>query len=172
MKLVGQRWEKLDSGSREKYTAGFQKDMVSYNTIIEKYYQSLSPEDRQAQQQMKLDKELKKEKRDKKKRLKELGKPKKPASPFIRYLQSKVPSGSGIEAHKNAAREFAETWKSLSDAEKGPWTLTYQKDLEQYSKSLIKWEELMIKQVPSECFELWIWVIFVKIRLKLRINWT
>ena len=147
MKLVGQRWDKLDPKNKEKYTTGFREEMDSYNTVVQQYYKSLSTEDREAQQQIKVDKQLRKEKRDKKKRIKELGKPKKPPSPFIQFLHSKVSPGAGIEAHKVAAKEMAITWKGMSEADKGVWISKYHEQLELYNKSLIKWEELMIKQV-------------------------
>jgi hypothetical protein len=147
--MIGQRWEKLDSQKKEKYAEGFREEMDSYKTLAEKYYKSLSTEDRETQHKIKIDRQLSKEKRDKKKRLRELGKPKKPASPFLQFLQSKIPPGSGIEVHKTAAKEMAPVWKNMSDAEKGPWTSKYHDELEQYNKTLVKWEELMIKQVRN-----------------------
>lgn len=108
MKVVAQRWDQLDQSSKESYIHAYKNEMESYSSIIEKYKKSLSPEQIEAQQQVKLDRQLSRERREKKKRLKDLGKPKKPASPFFLYLQSKVPTGSKSEEYRSAAKQLSE----------------------------------------------------------------
>lgn len=38
-------------------------------------------------------------------------------------------------------------WKTISDAEKAPFVAKYKENSEIYEKSLIKWEDKMLKQV-------------------------
>ncbi|ODN01559.1 Transcription factor A, mitochondrial [Orchesella cincta] len=146
IKLMGQQWDRLDESAKQSYISAYRNEMQSYASVIEKYKQSLSPEQKEAQQQMKLDSQLLREKREKKRRLKELGKPKRPASPFFLFLSSKVTPGSKIADYQDAAKKLGEVWKTMSDAEKEPFAAKYKEDLRLYEKSMTKWEDKMIKQ--------------------------
>jgi len=146
IKLVSQRWDRLDESEKQSYISAYKNEMQSYSSILDKYKQSLTPEQKEAQQQLKLDRQLLRERREKRKRLKELGRPKRPAGPFFLYLSSKVPTGSKITDYQDAAKKLSEAWKSMSEAEKAPYSTKYQEDLKSYEKSLIKWEDKMIKQ--------------------------
>jgi len=146
MKVVGQRWESLDDASKQPFISAYKSEAASYSSILEKYKKSLTPEQKDAQQQLKLDRQLMREKREKRKRLKELGKPKKPASPFFMYLANNVPKGSTITEYQNAAKTLSEAWKSMSEAEKAPYLKKYKENQEIHSKSLERWEEKMLKQ--------------------------
>lgn len=108
MRVIAQRWDKLDESSKANYVKAYKNEMESYTSIIEKYKRSLTPAQVEAQQQIKLDRQLSREKREKRRRLKELGKPKKPPSAFFLYLSSKVPPGSKSEEYRNAAKKLSE----------------------------------------------------------------
>jgi GH15 family glucan-1,4-alpha-glucosidase len=146
MKIIAQRWDKLDDASKQSYIAAYKNDLVSYSSILEKYNKSLTPKQKEAQQQLKLDKQLQKEKREKKKRLRELEKPKKPGSPFFMYLSKNVPSGSSVTEYQAAAKQASAVWKSMSEAEKAPYVNKYKELHESHLKSLAKWEEKMLRQ--------------------------
>ncbi|CAL8109650.1 unnamed protein product [Orchesella dallaii] len=146
IKVVSQRWDGLDESSKQAYISAYKDEMKSYSLILDRYKQSLTPEQKEAQQQMKLDRQLLREKREKRKRLKELGKPKRPASPFFLYISGKVPAGSKIVDYQAAAKTLGEAWKSMSEAEKAPYVAKYQDTLKAYEKAMVKWEDKMIKQ--------------------------
>lgn len=147
MKKIAERWDKLDEPSKSKYSASYRQDMESYSSILLKYNQALSPQQKEIQQELKLDKQIKKDKREKRKRLRDLGRPKKPASAFLEFLKSKVPPGSSILEHQAAAKECGAKWKAMSEAEKSSFVIKYHQDLEDYEKLLSKWEQKMMKEV-------------------------
>jgi len=146
IRIIAQHWDRLEDTTKQSYITAYKNDLVSYSSILEKYNKSLTPAQKEAQQQLKLDKQLQKDKREKKKRLRELGKPKKPASPFFMYLSNNVPAGSSVSEYRMSAKKFAESWKSMSEAEKAPYTTKYKENRDSYMKTLAKWEEKMIKQ--------------------------
>jgi len=144
-KLVAERWSKMDTVAKEKYSLTFKDEMKTYHTVIEKYLKSLSPAQIEAQEQGKINKELRQERIEKKRRLTELGKPKKPPSAFLQFLQRKVPAGSTMKEHTETAQKYGPIWKNLTEAEKGPWNTKYEKDFAAYQVTLKKWESDMLK---------------------------
>jgi len=146
MKIIAQRWDSLDDASKQPFISAYKSEVASYSPILEKYNKSLTPEQKEAQQQLKLDKQLQRERREKKRRLKEFGKPKKPASPFFMYLSNNVAKGSSITEYQNAAKKLSQAWKSMSEAEKAPYLTKYQENQDIYVKTLARWEEKMLKQ--------------------------
>jgi len=145
MKVVGQRWTQLDSQTKEKYSQGFKNEIEAYQTVMEKYMKSLTPEQRAAQEQLKISKQLRKEKLEKRRRVADSGRPKRPASPFLQFLQSKVAPGSSMKEHTATAQKFGPIWKEMSDEEKAPFVTKYAKQIQDYEKVLVKWENEMIK---------------------------
>jgi len=107
---------------------------------------SLTPEQKEEELKMKLDKQLKKEKKEKRRRLKELGKPKKPTSGFLSYLQIQL-SNQTVKDYKAAAKEYGAKWNNMTDVEKQSYRKKFEEDMVKYEQSLKNWETLMIKQV-------------------------
>jgi len=148
MKIVGQRWTALDAQTKEKYATSFKNEMKSFQPVMEKYNKSLTQEQKEAQEQLKISKELRKEKIEKKRRIAELGKPKKPISPFFQFLQGKVPAGSSMKEHTSTAQKFGPIWKNqMTDDEKAPYVANYARLMQDYEKTLLKWENEMMKLV-------------------------
>jgi len=146
MKKVAEKWDKLDEENKNSYILAYKKEMAGFTPILEKYQLSLTPEQKEMQQQIKFEKQISKERREKRKRLKELGKPKRPPSGFLLFLMDKVPPGSSIVVHQEVAKIWTPKWKALSDAEKAPYNLKYKQELAKYQKEMSKWEEKMLKQ--------------------------
>jgi hypothetical protein len=147
MKKVASRWDSLDDNAKSKYIVAYKNDMESYGGILQKYQKSLSPEQKELQEQFKLDKQIRKERREKKKRLRETGKPKRPSSGFLLFMKSQVAEGASLADRQAAAKDLAVKWKAMSETEKAPFNAKYKEDLQKYEHQLAKWEEKMIKQV-------------------------
>lgn len=108
LRAVAQRWDRLDNDAKQSYITDYKKELASYSSILEKYKNSLTPEQKEAQEQLKVEKKLMREKRDKKKRLRELEKPKKPATAFFLYLANNIEKGTSMKEYQEAAKKFAE----------------------------------------------------------------
>jgi hypothetical protein len=70
MKKVAQRWDSLDEAGRNRYTASYKKEMEEYSTILENYRQSLTPAMEATTEQLRMEKQMKKDKRERRRRLK------------------------------------------------------------------------------------------------------
>jgi len=145
IKLVAQRWQELDDPNKERYITAYKNELQTYGSIIAGYNASLTDEQRGSIQQLKEEKQVKKERREKRLRLKELGRPKRPPSAFLQFLQTNIPEGMSSNEYLERAKTLGAKWKTMSDTEKAVYSEKYQKDLEQYQKVLLKWEEKMIK---------------------------
>jgi len=144
-KAIGEKWDSLDPTTKDKYNQDFKNELDKYNQALEKYNKSLTPAQRETQEQEKLSKQLKQEKNQKKRRLVELGKPRKPPTPFFLFIKTQAPSGSSVKDNLELTKNCAARWSKMSEAEKEPFTSQYQKLSEDYQKSLDKWETDMVK---------------------------
>jgi hypothetical protein len=148
MKICSQRWTELDQAQKENFSAQFKKELEEYNKVMEKFTKSLTPEQKNAMEQVKADKVMRRDKLQKKQRLEELGKPKRPKSSFMNFLASQADilkkKGSPEEVRERI-KSLSTKWNSLSAEEKAPFFEAYRKDMEVYARALAKWEEKMIR---------------------------
>jgi len=147
IKLIGQKWTKLDEASKEHYSSAFQAEMGPYTKLLAKYNESLPQEVKDQEGQLKLEKQLKRERRERRQRLDSLGKPKKPATPFLQFIKAKFTPdpGKGREHAKDQLKELSVKWKALSDSDKTPYVAQYEKDAAAFKTAITKWEDQMIK---------------------------
>jgi len=147
VKLIGQKWTKLDEASKEHYSNAFHAEMGPYTKLLAKYNESLPQEVKDKEEQLKLEKQLKRDRRERRQRLESLGKPKKPATPFLQFIKAKFTPdpGKGREHAKDQLKELSVKWKALPDSEKAPYVAQYERDATAYKTTMTKWEDQMIK---------------------------
>jgi len=148
IKLIGQKWTKLDDASKDHYSAGYKEEMIPYSEELAKYNDTLTPEIVEKENQLKLEKQLKRDRRVQRKKLLDLGKPKKPTTPFLQFvkLNFKSKPGGGVGHAQEEIQTLAKRWQGLKEAEKDPFIDKYRKEAESYKTALLKWESTMLKQ--------------------------
>jgi len=141
--LIGKMWKSLDATKKEKFSKGFQDEMLAYMNVITEYRKNLSEDDIRKIKETKFEKKERKVVLLQQKKCRDLGKPRKPMSSFIRYLQKQT-DRQPKEQYLDFVKRVSAKWQTLTDAEREKYKSTAQ-DEENFKKSLLQWEEKMRK---------------------------
>lgn len=89
------------------------------------------------------DKKLAKEKQAKKKLKSDLGKPKQPMNAYMLFNNAQIDPSKPVAPQ---GKTIAETWKSMSEAEKMPYLKKSSQLKEQYEKDMASWKASLSKE--------------------------
>ncbi|CAG7820165.1 unnamed protein product [Allacma fusca] len=147
MKICSQQWRGLGDMEKEKYWQGYKTEMEGYKKVMDVYNNSLTPAQKDALEQAKEEKATKRDKFLKKKRLQELGRPKKPRTAYFIFADDHgdLKSSKSPEECRQKVVQVSEKWRKMSEAEKAPYFVKYQEEMDSYVRALAKWEEKMIR---------------------------
>lgn len=148
--ILGQMWNDLEEVQRDNYKHMRASAMEEYRNQIsaiesDPEMNSQLVRIKEQKTQERVEKAYRKAKKERKSLLENLGKPKRSApNAFIIFKQETFPS-----VHKkgdtvaNAVKEISEAWNSLSEEQKEPYIVKYNKFQEQYNFELSAWKEKM-----------------------------
>ncbi|KAJ6648923.1 Transcription factor A, mitochondrial [Pseudolycoriella hygida] len=139
--VIGNMWKSLDHTKKEKYVNGYNKDKASYESAIANYKSKLTQEDIMNIEEAKLEQKERKLAIEKKKKMIEFGKPKRPNNAFINYVLSKR---QPKEKYGDFLKRASQLWSSLPETEREKYKPS-DKDIENYKKELLRWNEKMRK---------------------------
>lgn len=148
--ILGQQWKTLEEGQREVYESRFASGMEEYNKQIAAIEADPTmnlklAQFREQNAQATKEKAYKKALKEKKSLMNDLGRPKRSInSGYSLFYKEKFSTyhQTGTKASETG-KMLAEAWNNLSEAQKEPYVLRFNKFKEEYDAELNAWKEKM-----------------------------
>ncbi|CAC5373210.1 TFAM [Mytilus coruscus] len=143
-------WESLDDVTRKGYQDRAHARLEAYKEEMQKFKDSLTPEQKEllkeAKKQKREEKVKKKEKKEEKQKNVEHGLPKRPLSSYMFFVNSKMPNPYSDKSATEYVQMLGHEWKELSKEDKQSFEELAAEAKEEYSLKMTQWVENMVEQ--------------------------
>lgn len=147
-KIGSQLWKETSEAQKESLKAEFKRDYAVYSVQLAKYNESLTREQKEeiseAVQDLKEEREKRKERLAIIKKNKELEKPVKPLSSYLLFCSTEQKNRGSLSIGEFQVL-VSEKWRNLAESEKQKYSEQAKKAHDAYEKELSAWEEKMVK---------------------------
>ncbi|XP_037559182.1 transcription factor A, mitochondrial-like [Dermacentor silvarum] len=174
IKLVAGKWKAADDVTKSKYAAISRERFEQYEKEKAAYTSQLTEQQKEALEEVRLDKKLRLTKRRLNDKLKELDRPKgvrsayvlfstemrkkmqeKPAksavgSSISSWFLGKLPSKSEVPSPQDIMTQLGAMWKQLSEEKKQPYLHKADEDKLRYEREMKAWSQRLAKEGQSD----------------------